>query len=399
MIPAHYLRTRIRIAFNKIALASAACGALAAVARPAHAQEPPGPGSAEPAAPGPVAAGPGYGRRIPFGAYGEAFLIHEGDSTEANLERFVLFFGHSFTDWARLYSEVEIEDAKEVEVEQAYIELNPFRRIGLRAGLVLVPVGLVNLLHEPPTFNGVERPTVDQIIVPTTWREIGLGIFGELTEGLQYQLYVMNGLNAAGFSGATGIRGGRGEGSEARSRDPAVTARLDYGGILGFNVGASFYYGQADQGEAALDGVRVAIVEADARYARYGLRLRGEYARIFIRDAEKVTDFLRAADPSAEAVGSAQQGFYLEGGYDLFHLAGRSDQQLVPFVRYENANTHASLANVPNPGTSDAQQFVTAGLTYLPHPQIALKFDYRRRLEDPPQGEKNRYSFGIGFMF
>lgn len=369
----------------------------------AHAPQPPAasaPADLEPQTAPPTSSAPGSGRRIPIGAYGEAYLINEGEQTQATLRRFVAFFGHSFAEWARFYSELEVEDAKAVEMEQAYVELAPGRRLGFRGGLLLVPLGIVNIFHEPPTFNGVERPVLDQIIIPSTWRELGVGIFGEVVEGLQYQLYAMNGLNASLFSAEQAIRPGRGEGSNAKSRDFAITGRLDFNLVLGLDVGAGFYFGGASQGVQGLDGVRVGIVEGDARFSRHGLMLRAQYARVFISNAAKITGFQRLTDPAAAAVGSAAQGFYLEGGYDVLRLVTFSEQQLMPFVRYENVNPRAGLPDVTDPGSSDAQQYLFAGLTYRPHPQIAFKGDYRRFLAGAPSGAgRNRLAFGIGFMF
>ena len=126
------------------------------------------------------------------GGYGELTLNAPSNAPAVvDLRRFVLFVGHNFTDRIRFYSEVEVEhavssaeDAGEVEIEQAYLDGLLSRRLNLRAGLILMPVGIINVYHEPPTFNGVDRPEVDTLIIPSTWREPGFGIFGELTTGV-----------------------------------------------------------------------------------------------------------------------------------------------------------------------------------------------------------------------
>ena len=124
--------------------------------------------------------------------YMEVHLNKEQDlPTEADLHRFVLMVGHTFTDRLKFWSEVEIEHAfvegaeetGEVAIEQAYVDLMLHRRFNVRAGMVLVPVGIVNERHEPPTFHGVERTFVDSVIVPTTWRDVGVGAFGDLGRG------------------------------------------------------------------------------------------------------------------------------------------------------------------------------------------------------------------------
>src|SRR5262249_454164 len=152
--------------------------------------------------------------------YGEAFLIFHGDEAEANLERFVVFFGHQFADWVRVYAELEIEDTKEVELEQAYLDFTPWgSRLSLRGGLVLVPLGIINQLPEPPTFNGVERPEIDTVIIPTPWRELGAGAVAEVSQGLHLQLYLINGLDASKITPDQGIGPARGQGAHVEKAD------------------------------------------------------------------------------------------------------------------------------------------------------------------------------------
>src|SRR5581483_10021703 len=106
---------------------------------------------------------------------------------------------------------VSAEDQGEFEVEQAYLDGLFGRRLNLRAGLIIMPVGIINVYHEPPTFNGVDRPEVDRLVIPSTWREPGLGIFGELAPGVEYQAYLVNGFNANGFTAQSGLAEGHQE--------------------------------------------------------------------------------------------------------------------------------------------------------------------------------------------
>ena len=146
-----------------------------------------------------------------IGGYGELTLNAPSNAPAVvDLRRFVLYVGHNFNEHLRFYSEVEVEhaiasssDQGEVEIEQAYLDGLFGRRLNLRGGLIIMPVGIINVYHEPPTFNGVDRPDVDVLIIPSTWREPGFGIFGELATGLNYQLYLVNGFNASGFSAAS----------------------------------------------------------------------------------------------------------------------------------------------------------------------------------------------------
>src|SRR6187397_1670117 len=160
----------------------------------------------------------------------------EDRPTEADLHRFVLMVGHSFSDRIKFWSEVEVEHAfvegeeesGEVAIEQAYIDLSMHRRFNLRAGMVLTPVGILNERHEPPTFHGVERTFVDSVIIPTTWHDVGVGAFGDLGRGFSYKTYLMPGLDATGFTADEGIAEGRQQGGQADASDPAITGRLEY---------------------------------------------------------------------------------------------------------------------------------------------------------------------------
>lgn len=351
----------------------------------------------------------GTGRRIDIGAYGEVNLLMvpqikppQNLDTTFTLRRVVLFFGHRFADWAAIYTELEVENLNEFEIEQSYLELNPFKsaRMGLRAGLVLIPLGIINLYHEPPTFNGVDRPLVDQLIIPSTWRELGAGVFGSIGQGLHYQVYGVTGSDGSKFTPDSGIGPGLSRGFTINTQNAAATGRVNYNGILGLDVAAGFYYGSANQRDVSLTGAKVGIVEADARFTRWGLSLRAEYARVFVVGADKITEAIRLSAPSAYAVGSAMQGFYGEAGYNVLHLIRRTQQQLNVFARYEYVNTRAALPDVPDPGTPNPLHLLTAGLSYRPIPQLAFKFDYRRTLSgDAGTGGPDRYSLGIGFMY
>lgn len=344
----------------------------------------------------------GAGRRIPIGSYGETMVLVNPNETQARLRRLVLFFGHHFNEWASVYSELEVEDLSRFEIEQSYLELSPIKgdKLKFRVGLVLVPLGIVNLYHEPPTFNGVDRPAVDQLILPTTWRDMGAGIFGTITTGLHYQVYAVAGADGSKFTADGGIGPGISRGFNINTQNAAATGRLNYNGVPGLDVAAGFYYGSANQKDANLTGINVGIIEADARFSRWGLSLRAEYARVFITGADRITELIRQTSPTAAAIGSAQQGFYAEAGYDLLHATARTEQQVIVFGRYEYVDTRAELPQVSNPGASEALQYVTAGVTFRPRLELAFKFDYRHRLAgDDRLGGDNRFSLGVGFMY
>src|SRR5256884_673929 len=193
--------------------------------------------------------------RPTVGGYGEVHYTNPtGPKTPpvVNLARFVVYLAHSFDDRLAFRSELEVEDAKivggqaggEVALEQAYLDSRLADWITLRTGLVLAPVGIINETHEPPTFNGVDRPGFDHDVIPTTWREIGVGVVGTIPggSGLAYRVYLVNGLRADGLSAGEGIREGRQEGRQASFANPSVTGRLEWA-RPGVKIGGVFWDG------------------------------------------------------------------------------------------------------------------------------------------------------------
>ena len=178
---------------------------------------------------------------------------HEFEDGRLDFHRFVLLITHRFSDRIRFVSELELEhalvegleEAGELELEQAYVDFLLSRGFNLRAGMMLVPVGIINERHEPPVYYGVERPFVDTVIVPTTWFEVGAGVHGEVGRGWRYRAFVMSPLNAREFSAEEGLRGGRQKGSDTNIGRPALTGRLEYVGQPGLTIGASFWTGRS----------------------------------------------------------------------------------------------------------------------------------------------------------
>ena len=332
----------------------------------------------------------GVGAGNAFGGYGELTLSSPSNGQSVvDLRRFVLFFGHDYTEHIRFYSEVEVEhaissasDQGEVEIEQAYLDGLLHRKINLRGGIVLMPVGIVNIYHEPPSFNGVDRPDVDTFVIPTTWREPGVGIFGELAEGLRYQLYFVNGFSAKGFTAESAIREGHQEAQLAHAGVFGAVARVDYEPILGTVFGVSAYGGTSRTPPlpTSIGRVPVGLFELDARTRRGAFSARAEVAVLFIGDAGALSRELAATSPEATPVSSQSRGAYVEVAYDLLtRFLPRSGQGLTAFARFDYADTQADV-----PAGFDARKEFRryseiAGLVYRPIPQVALKADYRFR--------------------
>ncbi len=358
-----------------------------------------------------------YGSKpgVSLGGYGEALYQNfaardqngqpSAAADQVTLARAVVYLGFKFDDHFLLNTEIEFEEAVvasdkngEAEVEFAYIDYMHSRAFNARAGLVLIPMGLVNQLHEPTTFLGARRPDVEQAILPSTWREIGFGLYGQAGP-VAYYGYMVNGLNAAGYS-SEGIREGSQEGSEALARNWAFTGRLDYTGLEGLLAGAALFTGDAGQGRATPSGrtVRAATtvwdLHADWRWR--GVWLRGLYADSRVGDAGLVNEL--NGFEGAESVGSRQKGWYLQGAFDLLSLKPGARSALYPFVRYEAYDTQASVpSGFARDGANDVREW-TLGLDFKPIDQLIVKADWQRRHNAAGTGV-NRWNVALGYIF
>jgi hypothetical protein len=345
---------------------------------------------------------------LSIGGYGEMLYNNfQGGTTPDRLDflRAVLYFGYKFNDRWLLNTEFEFEHASvedtatgssrgSVSVEFAYLEYLATDWLSFRVGLLLLPMGWVNELHEPTTFWSANRPVTENRIIPTTWRENGFGVVGE-TGPFEWRAYVVNGMNAAGFR-PNGLRGGRQKGAEALAEDFAVVGRLDYVGVDDLIVGVSGYRGDSDQDLAGVGSVCTLILDAHAEYSWRGLRLRGLYAWAQLDEVEE----LNAAIPAitgTNSIGEELRGWYVEAGYDVLNHTG-SRQQLIPFVRYERVDTNFQVPDgfVQNPALDE--EFVTFGVAWKPHEQIIFKADYVDA-DNKANAGQDIFRLAVGYVF
>ena len=348
------------------------------------------------------------GKGLSVGGYGEfnyqSFVGDEKDneSDNADFERLVLYVGYKFTDNILFNSEIEFEHAStdkggSVSVEFAALDFFLDPMVNVRAGMVLMPMGFVNQIHEPPFFFGNNRPEVERTIIPSTWREIGVGLFGELLPGLTYTSYVVNGMDAKGFD-SSGIRGGRQKGSKARAEDLAFVGRVDYAPsqLPGVTFGASAYLGNSGQNQD-FDGQQVdaftQLYEAHLEWKYRGLEFRTLGSWGFIDDA----DVLSADE--GNVIGEENYGWYAEVGYDILpHIFPETGQYLAPFVRYERMDTVASAPTGWADDLTKDREIFQVGLQYKPIPNVVIKADYRNF--DSEGGDlPDDFNLGLGFIF
>ncbi|MDO7173813.1 hypothetical protein [Mariniflexile sp. AS56] len=337
---------------------------------------------------------------VTVGGYGEiTYNQPEGGNGTLDVQRLVLLFGYKFNDKVQFVTEVEFEHVKEVYVEQAFIQYTVADNVNLRGGLMLVPMGIINEFHEPTTFNGVNRPSVDKSIVPTTWREIGVGVQGRFNEiSLGYQAYVFNGFKSVNdgkvLGGSNGLRNGRQKGAESTINTPNLSGKLDYYGILGLRLGLSGYFGrtQAEDGVDMIDGsdVGLSMIGLDARYAYQRFAARGQFIHTSVSGSEDYNT-LNTAD-----LGSSLQGWYLEAAYNL--LPQTKQQQLYAFARYEDYDTHASVAGSLIRKDSYNRDDWTLGLSYKIAPGAVVKADYQFK-NNADDSATNQLNFGLGVWF
>ena len=335
------------------------------------------------------------------------FHFNKPETADGQLDfhRFVLIFSHTFAPRIRFVAELELEHAivegleekGAVELEQAYVDFLVTRSFNLRAGMLLVPMGIINERHEPPVFNGVERPLVDTVIIPSTWFEAGAGIHGEIGRGLRYRAYVMAPLDAAGFSADEGIRNGRQEGAESNVRHVAYAGRAEYVGTTGLTLGASGWTGRSSFSIPRLD-TRVAVAEADARYKTGRLELRGEFAQVSITDAAALNSALRLLTGVPPNIARGLRGFYGEAGYRVWAAGPARD--LVVFARYENFDTQFRMPDGFLPLKQFDRDAWVSGVTYYPDPDVAVKVDYVvQRNRSGVVKSPNSFNIGLGWWF
>ncbi len=314
------------------------------------------------------------------GGYGELHYNNLDSGNEIDFHRAIIFLGHEFSDDIRFFSEIEYEHADTtkngaVELEQAYLEFDLNDQLRSRAGLFLVPAGILNEVHEPPRFYGVERNPVEKNIIPTTWWVGGASLSGELAPGWSFDLALHEGLDTNEDANYA-VRSGRQRTSEADANDLGTTGRIQWTGIAGVKVSASVQYQQdVTQGKDGTAG-NAWLYETHAIVQRGPFGLRALYA---------MWD-LDGSGP--KAIGADEQsGFYIEPSYKFTPDWG-------VFARYNQWDNQAGS----NGGDTEKKQY-TAGLSYWPHPDVVLKADLQMQDNEGSSKNDNGFNLGVGYQF
>ena len=300
---------------------------------------------------------------------------------EVDFHRFVLEFGHEFNETTRFFSEMELEhaiagDAKvgEIELEQAYIQHDFNDNISGNAGIMLVPVGLINETHEPTSFYGVERNLVEKNIIPATWWVAGTGLSAKTSNGFSYDLMLHEGLKIAD-DGKFNIRSGRQKSGKANASDLALTGRVKYTGMAGIELGLTAQY-QSDYMQGAANGGAANLVETHIALNKGPLSVKALYAQWDL-----------AGDAAAAADKDKQKGAYIETAYKITPKTGI-------FARYSIWD---------NGGIGDTEFNQTdIGVNYWLNKSVVLKADYQSQSAgDAIAANKTSdgFNLGIGYQF
>ncbi|CAA6800472.1 MAG: Unknown protein, partial [uncultured Sulfurovum sp.] len=329
--------------------------------------------------------------KLSFGGYGKMDYTNYRDSSTANeldIYRAILYVGYQFTDNIKFVSEIEWEHGGREStggysvIEQAYLDFKLNNMASVKVGHMIVPVGMVNLYHEPTYFPTVSRPEVEKYIIPSTWHENGAVVHGSVNS-FDYQVGLMNGFNA---SNGTEVRSMRQSGQNAEAEDFALVARADYKANNGINVGASIFTGGAGQETAALSSVDTTIAEVHAGYNLNKIHVNALYAQSKVDNASAV------ATVNAKAASGKGSGYYVNAAYDV-------TPKWTPFVQYEQYNRFDEKFDATGAATTADEDVTntTIGVNYKPTPNVVLKANYVIR--DNKGTDDDRIELGTGYVF
>ena len=345
-----------------------------------------------------------------IGGYGELsyrFSKENGNGNGGNTldpKRIVLYVGSELTDWITFNTELEWEHggsdggaAGGISVEQAFLDFKLSRPLSIKAGVMLVPLGAINLNHEPTSVNSTERPQLDQFLIPSTWQEMGAGIHGALGDKVNYQLYAMTGLDGTRFSAASGLREGRQDFGKDSNRNFAVTGRLEVRPLANLYTNVSFY--TANSAPSGKPAAYTTIAAFDGKYSLGNFELAGEYVQIY-------QDRLQSLGVSD--IGHTMSGYWVEGAYHLLPKSLKTgklaDADAILFARYSEFDTQKGT--IPDPAKISGRfdrNYTTVGLVFKPTTTVAIKADYqfygdKRRAGEQPL-DNDKFEVLLGFVF
>lgn len=308
--------------------------------------------------------------------------------------------------------EQEVEKGGEVELEQFWIQKSFGHWANIKAGHIVVPVGLNNAYHEPLNFFTVYRPEGENTILPSTWHQTGVSFWGK-TKGWRYELQFLAGLNSDNFTNTGWIKKGPGTPTEGEIATKYGTAlRIDNYCIKGLRIGLSGYYGHAignsypnnkDGAESKYKGV-VAIGAIDFTYNNYNWIVRGQADYGYLSDAKQLkyfTNRLNGLSPFHHSAFVSKNAFAygIEAGYNIFSQIEKlrqDNQKLYLFGRYEHYNPYASKTKNTSYDYTNVQR-MAVGINYYPVKQIAVKAEYSHRFLKSQYNNEPAINIGVAY--
>ena len=308
--------------------------------------------------------------------------------------------------------EQEVEKGGEVELEQFWIQKSFGRWANIKAGHIVVPVGLNNAYHEPLNFFTVYRPEGENTVLPSTWHQTGVSFWGR-TKGWRYELQFLAGLNSDNFTNTGWINKGPGTPTEGEIATKYGTAlRIDNYCIKGLRIGLSGYYGHAignsypnnkDGAESKYKGV-VAIGAIDFTYNNYNWIVRGQADYGYLSDAKQLkyfTNRLNGLSPFHHSALVSKNAFAygIEAGYNVFSQIEKlrqSNQKMYLFGRYEHYNPYASKTKNTSYDYTNVQR-MAVGINYYPVKQIVVKAEYSHRFLKSQYNNEPAINIGVAY--
>lgn len=334
------------------------------------------------------------------GGYGD--MLYQNYSSHqvssADLLRGVIYAGYKFNPSVVFNSELEVEHGSTerggaVSMEFAYLDYLLRPQANVRAGVVLVPVGLINEEHEPTAYLGARRPAVEDRIIPTTWSELGAGVFGDVG-AVSYRAYLLTGMDSTGFNSEAAIHEGKQSGAQAKADDLAAVLRADWHPLEGTIFGGSIYRGNSGQGRGFAGRVSLGEVHAESKFR--GLSVRALAARGRVGDAGAIN--LANGFSGSQSIGKTFAGWYAEGGYDIASLIARPSLSLTPYIRYEKFDTQRSVPSGFERNPENNGRILTFGAAFKPIPQTVIKTDWQKVTNTAGSGA-NQFNVALGYIF
>jgi hypothetical protein len=328
---------------------------------------------------------------VSFGGYGEFETINASGTSQTTSKTFtqfsraVLYTGYKFSDRVLFNSELEVESGSterggSVGMEFGYLDFLLRPAANIRAGVVLVPMGLTNEQHEPTAYLGTQKPYTEQLIIPGTWSETGVGVFGDAGK-FSYRAFAVTPLGDD-INEYEGLHEAPRKGSLSTGRHPALVGRVDFHPLPGTTIGASHYHGSV----ATLleEGAKVRLTEVHVES-----KFRGATLRALVASGTAGQQLVDSAK-----LGRYFGGWYAEAGYDLMSLRGTHTFSVTPYVRYEAFNT---IRATPRLFPNTDRTFFTAGFEVKPIPQTVFKIDWQN--QDNVFVKSHQVAATLGYIF